>query len=225
MTDRTRPLCANPRCAIPGRHCGDCGTDCRGCQPAWAADGLRLCGHCTRRLGQDAVKAARLHGELELVLRPSGAGGGHVQPSSASPPRDDVVAMRTEIRHVLVAWCRLVSEERGISPPADDVTAMGAYLVRHAEWLAAREYAGEAADELAGLAGRAWGLAYPSGTRRLDLHESCPYCDAELTATMRPQDGGLLPSDVVCAGEEHHTWPADQWRKLDRLVARRRAVA
>ena len=248
MTDRARPLCAAPRCRIPGRHGEDCPGDCRGCHPALAADGLRLCGHCAKRIGTDAVKLAELYDELELMLRPAGGtGGGHGQPGSASPPRDAVVAIRTEIRHVLVGWVRLIAEERGIRLPADRLDALGAFAARHADLLAASDYAADAADELRQLAGRAWGLAYPNGTRRLRVGP-CPQCggvgsgrwaiqrlpagfigppnrSGMLIAVMREQDGGALPSEVFCDLGAEHRWTADQWRKLDRLVTKRRMAA
>ena len=123
----------------------------------------------------------------------------------------DTLARRIETR-------RLISEERGITLPADDVTAMAGYVARHAEWLAATDYAGEVADELAEHAGRAWGLAYPNGTSVAKLPEPCPTCGGMLLAIRRATDG-VLPSEVVCDGTEPHTWPASQWRWLGRLIA------
>jgi hypothetical protein len=244
-------LCFNPRCRIPGRHADDCdGTDCRGCLKGWAADGSRLCQVDIRRLGESPVKAAELHGELELVLKAAGSGErASSKPGSGTPPRDAVVDMRAEIRHVLVSWCRLISEERGMRLPGrfvvqrragrlsgfigplnriwvddDTLPAIGAYVARHAEWLAATEYAGEAADELAGLVSRAWGLAYPSGTRKVEVG-GCPRCDGTLTAIVRPVDS-TKTTEVVCDGEQPHRWDSTQLRTLDRLVmARKRAAA
>jgi hypothetical protein len=234
------------RCGIPRRHHDGCDDQqCRGCLPGWAADGLRLCAHHAARIGGDAIKAAVLHGELELVLRPSGGGGRTGKPGSASPPRDDVVAMRTEIRHVLVSWCLLISEERGISLPTrleveqlpdgfigpprrrrvHDETALsvGGYVAKHAEWLAAQPYAGEVSDELASLASRARGIAFPSGTRRVEAGP-CPLCPGTLTALVRTTDA-LLPSEVACDGDEAHRWASERWRELDRLVAAKRRAA
>jgi hypothetical protein len=244
-----RPLCASPRCHIPNRHREDCDTaTCRGCLPARAADGSRLCPLDIRRLGENATKAAVLYDELALVLKATQPGGHtSTKPGPGGPPRDAVVEQRATIRHVLVSWCRLISEERGIALPGDwlimrlprgvqgpwnrewvvnDTTpAHAAYIARHAEWLAACDYADEAADELAGLANRAYGLAYPSGTRRVEVGP-CPLCDGTLTAIVRATDG-VLPSEVVCdRDEDPHRWAADQWRHLDRLVmAKRRVVA
>jgi hypothetical protein len=221
-----RPLCVNQRCRIPRRHGPACpGADCGGCLVAWAADGLRLCPVDLRRLAENAVKLATLHGELELVLRGNGQGGERTgKPGSASPPRDAVVWARAEIRQVLVGWCRVISEERGIGLPRDEVTAMGAYVAKHAEWLAAGEYADEVADELSTLAGRAWGLAYPTGTRHVEVGP-CPLCAGTLTAVVRATDSAL-PSEVACDGEEPHRWSADRWKELDRLVmAKKRRAA
>jgi hypothetical protein len=219
-------LCLNPRCRIPGRHGDGCDdATCRGCLKGWAADGSRLCQVDITRLAANPVKAAELYGELELVLKAAGSGErASSKPGSGTPPRDAVVDMRAEIRHVLVSWARLVGEERGVSLPVDEVSAIGAYVARHAEWLAATEYAGEAADELAGLVSRAWGLAYPSGTRKVEVG-GCPRCDGTLTAIVRPSDS-TKTTEVVCDGEQAHRWDSTQLRTLDRLVmARKRAAA
>ena len=233
--------CLNPRCRIPNRHADGCTGDCRGCLPGTAADGLRLCLVDLRRLGENPVKLADLHAELELVLRAAGHGERTSnKPGSGTPPRDAVMQVRTEIRHVLVSWCRLVAEERGVGLPVDQLDAMGAWLARHAQWLAAQEYAGEVADELAGLASRAWGLAYPNGTRRIAVGP-CPRCggvaagrwsverlprgfigpprrSGHLVAVVRDKDQDKLPGEVFCDLIAEHFWPAPQWRQLDREV-------
>jgi hypothetical protein len=222
----TRLLCAAARCAIPRRHRDGCDNEqCRGCLPGYAADGLRLCGHHVERISGDASKAAEMHAELELVLRPSGGGGRTGKPGSASPPRDEIVAMRTEIRHVLVSYAQLIHDERGHALPVDEVSAIATYVATNAEWLAAHEgVAGDASDELGSLASRAWGLAYPSGTRRVEVGP-CPLCGGTLTALVRATDA-LLPSEVTCDGNEAHRWASERWRELDRLVmARRRSAA
>jgi hypothetical protein len=88
---------------------------------------------------------------------------------------------------------------------------------------AATEYAGEAADELAGLVSRAWGLAYPSGTRKVEVGD-CPRCDGTLTAIVRPSDS-TKTTEVVCDGEQAHRWDSTQLRTLDRLVMARKRAA
>lgn len=124
-------LCVSPRCRPPGRHRDGCPDDrCGGCAPARAADGLNLCPYCTRRIGADAVEAARLWYEIGWVLNAQGANGTVVvsnpHPGLNVNPR--AVEVRAEIRHVLASWCRLVAEERGIHPPGR--------WVRHGELVA-----------------------------------------------------------------------------------------
>ena len=240
--------CASPRCRIPGRHLDDCpGEACKGCLPGHAADGSRLCLVDIRRIGDNAGKLATLYGELELVLKAIGNGErSSSKPGSGTPPRDAVVEMRATIRHLLASWCKFIAEERGITLPIGDPDGMAAYVARHAEWLAATEYAGECADELAEHAGRAWGLAYPNGTRIVRLPEPCPTCGGvmlgrhavqrlpvgfigpprragQLLALKREQDN-QLPSEVFCDTEDGHRWDSTRWRQLDRLVTAKRKV-
>lgn len=230
MSDRL--FCAKPGCRAFGRHLPGCdGEDCRGCQSRPAADGLRLCQVDAERVGTDATTLADLYDELAHSVMPSG--NGHGQPigrSSDGPPipRDKVVAIRTEIRHVLVSVCRMVGEERGFRLPADEVSAMGAYVAKHATWLAAHGAAGEVADELGSLRRRAWSIAYPNGTKVVEVGP-CPrdftgelgeaeMCAGTLRAIMRPRDEGLLPSEVACSDDPSHRWASSEWRQLDRLV-------
>jgi len=246
MSDRL--FCAKPNCRAFGRHLPDCdGEDCRGCQPRPAADGLLLCIVDTERIGTDATTIADLYDELAYSVMPSGNGQGQpIGRSSDGPPapRDKVVNIRTEIRHVLASWCRLVGEERGHQLPADEVSAMGAYVAKHATWLAAHGVAGEVAEELGSLRRRAWSVAYPNGTKVMEVGP-CPLpphmvveelaagfigpprlveVAGMLRAIKRPQDEGLLPSEVVCTVNPEHRWAPPEWRQLDRLVSGRRAA-
>lgn len=229
-------LLCSATCRIPNRHRDGCATDCLGCLPGRAADGARICQFHTERLAADATGSAELYDELAYSVMPSG--GTSSQPigrSSDGPPapRDKVVEIRTEIRHVLASWCRLIGEERGIQLPADEVSAMGAYVAKHATWLAAHGAAGEVSDELGSLRRRAWSIAYPNGTKVVEVGP-CPRsvlidegverdCSGTLRAIMRPRDEGLLPSEVVCDVDPEHRWASSEWRQLDRLVARRAA--
>jgi hypothetical protein len=222
-----QPLCASRRCRHIGRHTTNCSDNaCRGCQPRQAADGLRLCLTHATRIGHDAAQAAALYDELALALMPAGASGEPGRGGSDGPavPRDRVVAVRTEIRNVLVSWCRLIADERGHQLPADSVTAMGAYLTKHSTWLAAHAAAGDASDEFDSLRRRAWGAAYPSGAHIVHVGP-CPQpgCAGTLQATIRPADQ-LLPSEVACDTNDQHRWDSTQWRQLDRLVTGRMAA-
>jgi len=176
-----------------------------------------------RHLADDARQAAWLYGELEHVLIGAPAVGGRVSgsPDRTRLPNMAAVEARSTIRSILVSWCRLISEERGIDLPRDEVAAMGDYIARHAHWLAAHPAAAEAADELRELAhGRPWRVAYPDGTRRVEvgpcLHDGC---GGTIRAVLRASDS-LLPSRIVCDANADHVWPADQWLTLGRQLRR-----
>ena len=221
----TRPLCAAPRCRTIGHHTPDCDNgECRGCQPRLAADGLRLCHIHTRDIATDAYRAAEVHTELALALtrsdRPGERTSGTRDPGLVVNER--AVEARTLIRHTLVAWCRLIAEERGIDLPRDEVAAMGDYIARHAHWLAAHPAAGDASAEMRELAVRAHRIAYPDGTRVVAVGP-CPRdgCGGTIRAVLRASDS-LLPSRIVCDANADHVWPADQWLTLGRQLRRAR---
>ena len=224
MTDL---LCAATRCRIPGRHRDDCdNADCKGCLKARAADGLRLCPHCTRRIGTDAVETARLWYEIGEILAAAGSTGipaDNPHPGLVISPR--AVEVRAEIRHTLVSWVRLIAEDRGMSLPRDESQhSLGAYVARHAQWLAAQEFAGEASDELGTLRTTAWATAYPEGVS-IRFIGPCPemengaLCPGNVRAIMRAADS-LLPNKVVCDVDSTHEWPSERWRTLGRSMGR-----
>jgi hypothetical protein len=244
MADARNQLCA-AACRMRGRHAPDCAQEaCAGCLSRQARDGLRLCHLHTARIAEDAVEAARLHSELLHVL--TGAGHlGELVRSSRDPNltlNDAAADARTAIRATLVSWCRLISEERGISLPADDMRAIGAYIARHAEWLAAHEAAADASAELHELAhGQPRRIAYPGGGRRFPIalpdgtYARCPEqtavddaetpepCPGTLWTILR-RDASLLPSEVVCNHDETHRWPTSRWLKLGAQLLGRSAA-
>jgi hypothetical protein len=221
-------LCASSRCRIRARHTTDCvDEDCKGCLKRRALDGLNLCDVCTNRIGEDAAAAAELWHELELVLaRASGTG----EKTSGSRERglrvnERALEARTLIRHTLVSWCLMVSEERGIAAPRDTVTAMGEYLNKHRQWLSAHPAAKDCSDEMWELAhGRTWRAAFPNPVTIVPLGR-CPMpdCPGTITAVVRKGDA-LLPSSVDCdqppadgALTPHHwPWGSDEWKVLKR---------
>lgn len=216
-------LCASPRCRGRGHQptCTDDG--CKGCVPRPAADGRNLCETHTRFLAEDAVQAAFLYGELVHRLASSGGVG---EKTSGTRDRGTMlngkaVEARTLIRHTLVSWCLLISEERGIGAPADEVKAMGDYLALHSVWLSAYTAAGDCSEELYELA-HGWPrrACYPNPAYGVEVGP-CPIegCDGILTAVVRAQDG-MLPSGVTCDAPledgqlEPHYWPARQWEHV-----------
>jgi len=128
----TAPPCANPGCYLPRRHRSECdrqdGPDaCRGCLPAQAAPGLRLCDRCARCddpakcggcLVHDPVTAATLHRDLAVQLRRAGHGE-HTSGSRDCSPGVDagVVEIRAQIATTLRRIAKLIQVSRGFSVP------------------------------------------------------------------------------------------------------------
>lgn len=119
----TATLCSRPDCALPRRHRDGCDhtnnqTECPGCLPAQAADGLKLCRLHIERWHEDAHTAAHLHTELETQLRRRGRGeytsGSRDQ---SNMPDIDVMETRHHIAYLLTGLVDLIVHERGFTPP------------------------------------------------------------------------------------------------------------
>ncbi|MGR6923107.1 hypothetical protein ACU635_53385 [[Actinomadura] parvosata] len=52
------------------------------------------------------------------------------------------------LKHVLVSWARLVSDERGVRLPADGLVSISKWLVKHVEWLRHHPAGGEVVAEV-----------------------------------------------------------------------------
>lgn len=117
-------------------------------------DQARLCQGCTERLARDLGDIGALAEELTTTrLRQSRTGGqatGVLSRSFERPlPWDERASEAAEVlRSTVVAWVRIVLEERGGRSPADDMAAMGAFLLSQREWLRHHEAADEVADEI-----------------------------------------------------------------------------
>jgi hypothetical protein len=199
-----------------------------------AADGLRLCLVHTAKIGEDAVEAGRLHGELALSLTGTGAGGPRVSGGTVDKSTNlngAAASARTQIRAVLVSWALFIAEERGWSLPEDRITAIAEYVARDPRWLASRDVdlALSASEELAELVRAARPIAYPSGSRVIHLGH-CPEsaedgpCRGKLRALLR-QAESAMPSMVVCDSDENHSWSGDGWRTLGNRMASRKVAA
>lgn len=217
-------LCVARRCRTRGFHHSDCAgsSECLGCEPRLAADGLDLCWPHRDSIAKNARAAAEIFDELALQLAPGGSAVGE-QVTAKSVDKGlklntAAVDAREEVIDVLTSWSLLVADERGFSRPIPHVDQMATFIADSATWLAAHSAAADCVDELQELAwGRPRSIAYPSGTRSIKLG-SCPRCEGELVAVMRRPDS-LLPSEVVCTGEDVHRWRgAGDFARLGELV-------
>jgi hypothetical protein len=177
-------LCVSPFCGLREQHLEDCdgegfyGGECSGCLPARAADGLYLCGRCTRRLSHDAWLAAWRYRALGEVLAASGQAGEYTTGSAKDPGinlHPAVVEARDGIRTTLVTLVRMICEERSFMPPRASVVDLARFIGRSRDWLAAHRAADEHARDLRDVATdpQVWRLAFPSSTDRLYIGD-CP---------------------------------------------------
>lgn len=204
-------------------------------EPRPLAHGLAVCGGHRNQLEGNIELLPALYEDLELRLRPTGpplkpytTGQGEQGPFV----NGNVVNCRDQIVATLSGFCRVVSEDRGVTPPAGITPAETAgWLGRHVEWIAASsEHALEMIPWLDDLTRLAKALAYPSGRRRIvcsrcfevtacdvDSHEE-QRCEGQLTATVAHTDD-LLPGVLECSvcGS---SWTADKWLTLGRKIHR-----
>lgn len=181
-------LCVNPTCTTRGRHSQPCdGTNCPGCHPRQAADGLNLCATCTTRISTDATDAAKLWTDLAHQLIPTGGHSERVARSDGPPaPNASVIDARTGIHNTLTTLARMICEERGVTIPtttrgghAYADTSPGAcadLIASHSVWLAAHPAADEHAQDLhqAARDPSTRALAYPATRRDRIYIGPCP---------------------------------------------------
>jgi hypothetical protein len=175
---------------------------------------------------------------------------------------------RARIRAELSGLVRLVVDERGVSLPTrvrvveqprlqgfvgpmplvavgrfwdTSVAALGAFVQRHVEWLAAHRAADEHAAVLRTLVRETFGVAFPSGMRLFPIRvpgvrgvAGCPLEVAQRVAFVVDRRGVVvelmepvscpgslwtvlraaddrLPAEVLCDHATEHRWPAREW--------------
>jgi len=217
-------LCSHPHCARKDEHSQICdGGECAGCQPWPAADGLRLCQHHADRLAGDLDAIPDLWAALDdASLGGSGTGQPTVSGGTVDPPmpiNPTVVELQQQIRAGLVEWALLISRERGMDTPPDNVPAIAQHVARSAPWLAAHPAAPEACTAMSDLVAAARRITQPSGTRAWTIGP-CPEdgCSGTIAAVMRI-DGAKLPSELACDTSPDHVWKPPQWSALGERIA------
>jgi predicted DNA-binding transcriptional regulator AlpA len=186
------------------------------------ADGLRVCVVCLSGAQRDLSALPGLYHSCERALT-----------ASASAPKTQRVSRslsygialnvgavdaRDLVRSRLLSWCDLVVDERGCTPPDRSVAALSTFLHRHIRWLCAHSAAYDAVTEIAEMASAARSAANPHRSRKFRVGPCVEAgCDGDLIAVIHSSDR-LLPSEVRCAADSQHVWPATRWRELDRRV-------
>ncbi|MEV0618558.1 hypothetical protein AB0I81_34885 [Nonomuraea sp. NPDC050404] len=115
------------------------------------ADLAHVCARCGERLRWDLDDIPALVEELEVTLtgRARMSAGALRRSSERRLPFHIAASDKAHtLRFVLVAWARLVSDERGVRLPADDLISISQRLVTHVEWLRHHPAGSEAVTEI-----------------------------------------------------------------------------
>lgn len=182
------------------------------------AAGSSLCDPCATKLGRDLAELPRLHRELLYALSAPERSGEKVRATGypGIPFNDRAARARGQVVGVLASWAELVVQERGVRPPRRDVRALSEFLVRHRDWLAAHEAAGDCVDEVADLVSKGRGVIAPQVIRAVPIGACvAPGCPGELNAAAQ--------STIRCTADPTHVWGPRSWselrRRLDRVSA------
>lgn len=138
------------------------------------ADNAYICHSCGGRLTRNLHRAPMLAAELETTLTRQSRVARSLHPQ-AEVVEDDVdegdeltlrktmlpfdvtaSAAASHLRGVLVAWTRLVVDERGSTYPQDRVPAVVGFLLLHVDWIRHHPAASDALAEIAGAVSWAW---------------------------------------------------------------------
>jgi hypothetical protein len=177
-------------------------------RPRRALDGLYLChGHHTELERLIAEMPAR----YDDLQRPKGAGGPKI--TFANDPGLSVdeaaVNLRQQITGTIASWCRVVAEDRGITPPDSvDISRTAPWLTTHVDWCAAHRWVDEMLVELRQITGRAIGIT-DIPARRVELGEQClihadgDRCIGEITIIVRGDEWIARCSE--CVGDQEAT--------------------
>ena len=139
-------------------------------RPRRAIDGGYICdGH----LGELWTLVTEMADRADDLDRASGPGGKRSGTGDGITVDLAAAECRSQMAAVMASWCRVVAEDRGLTPPAGpELVRTVPWLTRHVDWCAAQPWVDEMLLELRQAAGRAVGLTdIPS--RCIPLGEQC----------------------------------------------------
>ncbi|MGW5734163.1 MULTISPECIES: helix-turn-helix domain-containing protein [Streptomyces] len=188
-----------------------------------AVRGRRLCPVCREAFAVRLRRLPGLYEECGAVLgggTPQLPGNRHGSGSLPGMPFNGAAAdVRTSILTTLSSWCGLVAEGRGLSAPRRSVLPLSAFLVRHADWLAAHPAVPEATREVALLVRRARRIAHEEPRRTVRVGPCATQgCRGELTAVVNAS-AAVTASEIRCDENAEHVWERHQWTELSRAIA------
>ena len=191
--------------------------------------------------------ADRIHAALTTILENYAttlsparrATGAHVLTSLVNPPLPLSAAIldtRATAHERLAYWAQLVIRGRKLHHlAAVDAPTLAVFLLIHVGWLATHHWAHHALAELENSAATLSVIAADNAPHQFRVG-TCPGttgdlpCPGVVKATVRADDD-LLPSALTCDAIPAHSWPAGEWRVLERRLhmdegaARRLAAA
>lgn len=195
------------------------------------ADTAYLCQACTGRLARDLGDIGALADEVQTtrlrLARTGGAATGVLSRAYERPlPWNEAASDAADVlRSTVVAWVRVVLDDRGGRLPADTMQALSGFLLSNLEWLRHQSSADECADEI--------GHAVQVARRVIDLAPERTYAgpcreefdqgdgDACCVAELYARRGSHV---IVCrnCGAEHTVAARHRWLleiANDRLVS------
>ncbi|MCH0542337.1 hypothetical protein I3F58_22850 [Streptomyces sp. MUM 203J] len=198
-----------------------------------AEQNTRLCSGCGHRFVAELKALPGLYEECGTLLagsdqpRERTSGG----PLPGMPFNTAAAEARSSVVGVLRSWAAMVLDDRfgggrhaaAIRTPGT-VAELAAFLVRHSDWLAAHDAAGEVSEEVARLVRRARRVIDPEPLRRVTIGACTkPDCSGGLTATVRPSHA-RFPAEITCDTDPAHRWLGHEWLQLSRLMAGQRGA-
>jgi hypothetical protein len=223
---------ATALCPVPKRDDEVCGNTIR--------SNAYVCTPCNALLEKTLAEIPSLGEDLETTrLRQSRTGGRSIGGGHSSdvplPWLETASVAEDTLRSTLVAWARVVVEERGVGWPRNTLAGISGFLLKHVDWLVHHPDAHEAVDELSFAARQARSVVdrapdrwYAGRCEHVDLDAQVeaivtsgpepPKCPEELYV----REGSSTVSCRTC-GTEHDV--AQRRAKLARVVKDRLATA
>ena len=137
---------------------------------------------------------------------------------SGRPPTPvSLLDLADEAHRTLTDWCRLVTEERGLTGTGGTTIERARWLHRHAAWIEGHPAADDALEELTYLADRIRRAIAPTG-RRIPIG-ACPLCQPAGTGALHAHlDTGHGMPPVICNTDPAHEWTGGHYGLLSQLI-------
>ncbi|MDT9691530.1 hypothetical protein Q5762_24950 [Streptomyces sp. P9(2023)] len=192
------------------------------------SEGSRLCRGCADRFEAEIEQIPRLYEECERVLGGGVADGLRERTSGGTLPglpfNEAASEVRVRMLATLGSWSGLVAQERGLPAPERTVAATGAFLLRHASWLASHPAVADATEEIAKLVRDGRRVTRSDGSRTVRVGPCAePDCPGTLSLTLHDRPRHAEHAEhaeprIRCDADEAHSWAGHRWSELNRSM-------